>query len=113
MKPRKDLLITFKLGSAELTDQGRANALVFATALKEAPQLAGAKVQLCGYTDSTGRGDRNRELSQRRADAVRTFLIAEGVDGSRLTTKGYGAQDFLPGLPSSAEENRRVVAVKE
>jgi outer membrane protein OmpA-like peptidoglycan-associated protein len=112
-KLQRDLLITFKLGSAELTDQGRANAEVFAKAIKQASQLADAKFQLAGYTDASGRGDKNVELSQRRADAVKTFLVGLGVDGARLTAKGYGAQDFLPGLPPTAQENRRVVASKE
>jgi len=109
----RDLLITFKQGSAELTDQGQANAKVFATALKEVPQLTEARFQLTGYTDSTGAKSKNMALSQQRADAVKGFLMGLGVDGSRLTAKGYGAHDFLPGIPSTAPENRRVVATKE
>lgn len=109
----RDLLITFKQGSAELTDQGQANAKVFATALKEVPQLIDARFQLTGYTDSTGAKSKNMELSQQRADAVKGFLMGLGVDGARLTAKGYGARDFLPGVPSTSPENRRVVATKE
>ena len=109
----RDLLITFKQGSAELTDQGQANAKVFATALKEVPQLTEARFQLAGYTDSTGAKSKNMALSQQRADAVRGFLMGLGVDGARLTAKGYGARDFLPGIPSTSPDNRRVVATKE
>jgi outer membrane protein OmpA-like peptidoglycan-associated protein len=110
---QKDLLITFKLGSADLTDQGRANAEVFAKALKVVPLLADAKFQLAGYTDSSGSSDKNAALAQRRAEAVKAFLIGLGIDGSRLTAKGYGAQDFLPGVPTTSPNNRRVVASKE
>jgi len=110
---RKDLLITFKLGSADLTDQGRANALVFAKALQVAPQLADAHFQIIGYTDASGAKDKNIALSQRRAEAVKSLLVESGVDGARLTAKGYGARDFLPGTPPTSPANRRVVAVKE
>jgi outer membrane protein OmpA-like peptidoglycan-associated protein len=110
---QRDLLITFKLGSAELTDQGRVNAQVFAQALKSVPQLSDAKFQLSGYTDASGRSEKNMTLSQARADAVKAFLVGLGVDGARLTTRGFGAQDFLPGVPTTSAENRRVVAVKE
>ncbi len=110
---RRDLLITFKQGSAELTDQGQANARVFATALKEVPQLTEAHFQLSGYTDSSGAKTKNMALAQQRADAVKGFLMGLGVDGARLSAKGYGARDFLPGIPSTSPENRRVVATKE
>jgi outer membrane protein OmpA-like peptidoglycan-associated protein len=77
------------------------------------PQLSDARFQLGGYTDSSGNPERNLELSQRRADAVKAFLVAKGVDGSRLSATGFGARDFLPGMPSSSTENRRVVAIRE
>jgi outer membrane protein OmpA-like peptidoglycan-associated protein len=110
---QKDLQITFMVGSADLTEQGRANASVFAKALSLVPQLTGARFQLAGYTDASGDKDKNLALSQRRADAVKAFLVQQGVDGGRLTAQGYGAQNFLPGAPSTAPQNRRVVAIKE
>jgi outer membrane protein OmpA-like peptidoglycan-associated protein len=106
---KRDLLITFKTGSSELTDQAEANAQVFAQALTS-PALLGSKFEIAGYTDSTGAADRNMTLSQQRADSVRSFLVSHGVDPARLAAKGYGASDFaVPSQPTAAQ-NRRVEA---
>src|SRR5271165_2687725 len=48
------------------------------------------RVQIDGYTDSVGTDSYNQDLSQRRADAVKSALIARGVDSSRIGTQGYG-----------------------
>lgn len=107
----RDLLITFKLGSSDLTDQGRANAKVFAQALL-LPDLAGTRFELDGYTDASGDKDKNLALSAQRAAAVKAYLISLGVDATRLDTHGYGAQDFVSEAHPNAPENRRVVATK-
>jgi outer membrane protein OmpA-like peptidoglycan-associated protein len=106
--PKRDLLITFKLGSAVLTDQAQANAKEFATALNS-PTLSSVKFEINGYTDSTGAAARNLVLSQERADAVKAFLLAQGVDGARILSKGHGATDFAVSNPASPA-NRRVEA---
>ena len=109
VQPKRDLLITFKTGSSELTDQAQSNAQVFAQALAN-PALAGGKFEIAGYTDSTGAADRNMTLSQQRADSVMSYLVAHGVDPARLSAKGYGANDFaVPSQPTAAQ-NRRVEA---
>ena len=92
---KRDLLITFQLGSAVLTEQAQANAKEFATAL-QSPALADVKFEISGYTDSTGAPARNLVLSQ-------------GVDGARILAKGYGASDFAVPNPASPA-NRRVEA---
>jgi len=48
------------------------------------------KVRVEGHTDSVGGSSTNRRLSQSRAKSVREYLIAQGVDGGRLTAKGLG-----------------------
>ncbi|MES1172300.1 MAG: OmpA family protein [Bacteroidota bacterium] len=55
--------------------------------LKEYPDI---RMEISGHTDSRGKADYNRDLSQRRADAVKMYFIANGVDAARLTTIGYG-----------------------
>ena len=104
---KKDLLITFKLGSAELTDQAKANAKVFAQAVNSSA-LADAKFDLSGYTDASGDKDKNLALSQARAASLKSFLVSQGVSDGRLEAHGYGASDFAA-APMSPR-NRRVEA---
>ena len=47
-------------------------------------------MQIDGYTDSIGTDSYNQDLSQRRAEAVKSALIARGIDPSRIGTQGYG-----------------------
>lgn len=102
-----DFLITFHLGSAELTEQGKANARSFAGGLKD-PRLAGLTFEIAGHTDATGTAERNQALSQARADSVKSFLVGQGIEASRLSTHGYGAQQLaIPAAPASGA-NRRV-----
>ncbi len=104
-----DLMITFKVGSSELTDQGQAEAMSFAKALAT-PAVSGARFEIAGYTDASGSRIRNRALSQARAEAVRAFLVSHGIDQSRLEARGYGSDDLaVPANPRDAA-NRRVEA---
>jgi len=102
-----DMRITFGLGSAEMTPQGRAEAAVFAKALTS-PRLAGKKFLVEGHTDAIGDRDYNLKLSQERADAVAAYLRSLGVDGGRIQAKGFGFDKPLPNVPRASAANRRV-----
>jgi OOP family OmpA-OmpF porin len=105
-----DLNVTFRSGSADLSSAFKSRATMFANALKD-PRLAGRRVRIEGHTDSVGSAESNQDLSQRRARTVADLLIAAGVDPARLDVAGFGSTQPLPGLPTTAAAQRRVVAV--
>jgi outer membrane protein OmpA-like peptidoglycan-associated protein len=63
-----------------------------------------------GHTDSDGDHDHNMDLSQRRAEAVRNYLIQRGIDPSRLESKGFGPDEPLDSNDTAAGKarNRRI-----
>jgi outer membrane protein OmpA-like peptidoglycan-associated protein len=79
-----------------------------ADALKNTPGVK--KVSVEGHTDNRGKDDHNLELSQRRADSVRRWLVEHGIEPERLEAKGYGSTQPLRTNKTSAgrAENRRV-----
>ena len=104
-----DLRITFRSGSAEMTGEGRAQARSFAAALM-LPGLSRRRFEIAGHTDASGSAENNLALSQARAESVVSFLVASGVDRSRLEARGYGSEDLaLPDAPRDPA-NRRVEA---
>ena len=71
------------------------------------------RVEIDGYTDSVGTDAFNLDLSQRRADSVKSVLVSRGIDSTRIASRGYG-KDF--GVASNADSggrqlNRRVEIV--
>jgi outer membrane protein OmpA-like peptidoglycan-associated protein len=71
------------------------------------------RVQIDGFTDSVGSDSYNRELSQRRANAVKNALLTRGIDSTRINTEGYGkAFPVASNAESSGRQlNRRVEVV--
>ena len=57
--------------------------------LKDNPALS---VEIGGHTDSTGHVEYNKILSQRRADAIKEYLVKQGIDASRIKAVGYGIE---------------------
>lgn len=71
------------------------------------------KLEVDGYTDSTGTAEFNQGLSERRADTVRNFLISQGVPSNNVTARGFGEEDPIASNSTSAgrQLNRRVELV--
>ena len=95
-----DLL--FNTGSAELKPGATLQINRLADFMRGNPK---ARVIIEGYTDSTGTAAHNEQLSQQRADNVMAELVRLGVDPSRMTAKGYGADH--PIADNSTEEGRQ------
>jgi outer membrane protein OmpA-like peptidoglycan-associated protein len=107
---RADLMLSFGYNSDRMTPAAEAKALGFAKAL-QTPDLAGKRFLIEGHTDAKGNRDFNVDLSRRRAQSVADFLVAQGVERSRVEVKGVGPDEPLPGRSANAEANRRVEAV--
>lgn len=78
--------------------------------LKEYPQRT---VQIEGFTDSIGSAEYNKNLSQRRADALKTALIDQGISPQRIETIGYGEKYPVATNMNEAgrQQNRRVEVI--
>lgn len=103
--------VNFETNKAELRPESRAILDRVAESLKGDPELM---VEVQGHTDSRGSAELNRKLSQARAEAVRDYLIANGVAASRLTARGYGSG--MPAADNTTDagraKNRRVELLK-
>ena len=73
----------------------------------------GLKIEVEGHADSTGGPVINQPLSEKRADSVRTYLVEQGVDGSAITSKGFGDTKPVADNNTAAgrQANRRVELV--
>jgi outer membrane protein OmpA-like peptidoglycan-associated protein len=103
--------ITFEFGSARLEPGSIEQLRNLGIALNQLT-TAEAKLLIEGHTDKKGTRAYNDELSKRRADAVKDYLVREmGVTADRLETVGKGFSE--PANPKNpyAPENRRVVVV--
>jgi OmpA-OmpF porin, OOP family len=98
--------INFRTGRA--TIMGGSYALLdrAVAVLKEYPDV---RLEISGHTDSRGKADSNRDLSQRRADAVKMYFITNGIAPDRLTSIGYGADRPIAdnATDSGRSRNRR------
>jgi outer membrane protein OmpA-like peptidoglycan-associated protein len=110
-KPRIDLEIKFEFNSAQISRVVMADMEALGKALS-APALKGSSIVLAGHTDAVGSEDFNQDLSERRADAVKTFLIEKyGLAAENLVTAGYGKTRLKDKDRPRAAENRRVEIV--
>jgi outer membrane protein OmpA-like peptidoglycan-associated protein len=102
--------VLFTSGKAELRSGTAGNLDKLTNFLNQYPART---VIIEGYTDSVGTSEYNEGLSQRRADAVKTYLVEQGVGAMRLTALGKGESDPVGENESAAgrQQNRRVEVI--
>jgi outer membrane protein OmpA-like peptidoglycan-associated protein len=99
--------INFKSGSATLMKDSEIMLEKAYTALLTNGDIS---VEIAGYTDNVGPERSNERLSQRRADAVRSWLIGRGIPAQRMTAKGYGSANPVASNTTAdgKAQNRRI-----
>lgn len=104
--------LVFPSNSFELTDSVK---IILADVVQLMQQKAGMKMKIHGHTDDVGDFRANITLSENRALSVKNFLIEQGINATRLSSKGYG--ESRPKVPNVDKEsqalNRRVEFISE
>jgi outer membrane protein OmpA-like peptidoglycan-associated protein len=98
---------SFKLGSADLPDALKKQLEVFAEVLKT-KRGSGKAVRIEGHADASGVAAANLQLSQKRAEAVRDYLVELGAESAMIQPVGVGANAPKNAKDPFAPENRRV-----
>ena len=102
--------ILFDVNRATLKAGAEANIRRISAVLEQYPDY---RISVEGHTDATGPDAYNQQLSEQRAQAVRTALVAGGVDPSRITAVGYGETQPIASNDDATgrQQNRRVEVV--
>ena len=110
-KPKIDLEINFDYNSADISTKSLPAVQALGRALTN-PDLKGSTFVVAGHTDAAGGEGYNQELSERRADSIKRYLVDKyGITGSDLVTVGYGKSKLKDPANPLAEVNRRVQVV--
>src|SRR3954468_20522688 len=110
-KPKIDLEINFDYNSAEISAKSLPSVQALGRALSN-PDLTGSTFVVAGHTDAAGGESYNQDLSERRADSIKRYLVDKyGINGADLVTVGYGKSKLKDPNQPLAESNRRVQVV--
>lgn len=98
--------VQFTSGSDSLTADSKYQLNDLAEALKKYPTM---KIEIGGHTDNQGDAASNKVLSQQRANAVKTYLVSQGIEAGRMTAVGYGSSKPKESNDTDAgrQQNRR------
>ncbi|MEP7314405.1 MAG: OmpA family protein, partial [Pseudomonadota bacterium] len=105
---RARLKVFFDTNKTILKPESNEDLDVLIAFMKDAPLVTGV---MEGHTDSVGSDAANQSLSQRRADAVKAYMVSKGIASSRVQTKGYGESqpEADNATVDGRAQNRRVI----
>jgi outer membrane protein OmpA-like peptidoglycan-associated protein len=107
-KPKIDLEINFDYNSAEINAKSLPSVQALGRALSN-PDLKGSTFVVAGHTDAAGGEAFNQDLSERRADSIKKYLVEKySISATDLVTVGYGKTKLKDPANPLAEVNRRV-----
>jgi outer membrane protein OmpA-like peptidoglycan-associated protein len=110
-KPKIDLEINFDYNSADISAKSMTSVQALGRALTNA-DLKGSTFVVAGHTDAVGGEAYNQDLSERRADSIKKYLVDKySIAGSDLVTVGYGKSKLKDPANPLSEVNRRVQVV--
>ena len=110
-KPNIDLEINFDYNSADISKKSLPSVQALGKALTN-PDLKGSTFVVAGHTDAIGSDAFNQDLSERRADSVKRYLVEKyNIPGADLVTVGYGETKLKDPKNPNSEVNRRVQVV--
>ncbi|MBU0498695.1 MAG: OmpA family protein [Gammaproteobacteria bacterium] len=110
-RPNADMEVTFTYDSATITPEATGLLIRLGRALADT-RLASDTFMVAGHTDARGADDYNQRLSQRRAQAVKDFLVSNfDIAPRSLIAVGYGEEQLKNRYTPEAAENRRVQVV--
>ena len=110
-KPNIDLEIQFEFDSDRISPAALSMVKALGKALSD-PTLKGNTFVLAGHADATGKPDYNQDLSERRANSVKRYLVENyHIPADSLVTVGYGETQLKNKKDPYAAENRRVAVV--
>jgi outer membrane protein OmpA-like peptidoglycan-associated protein len=110
-KPKIDLEINFDYNSDRISARSLASVQALGRALAN-PELKGSTFIVAGHTDAAGSDSYNQDLSERRADSIKRYLVEKsGIAAADLVTVGYGKTKLKDPANPLAEANRRVQVV--
>jgi outer membrane protein OmpA-like peptidoglycan-associated protein len=110
-KPKIDLEINFDYNSADISSKSMPSVQALGRALSN-PDLKGSTFVVAGHTDAAGSEAYNQDLSERRADSIKKYLVDKyGIAGTDLVTVGYGKSKLKDPSNPMSEVNRRVQVV--